>query len=66
MKALWKSYANISLILKITVALVLGVAVGLIFGEQTAVLDPLGDLLLRLLTFLIVPLIFFTLIVGQG
>jgi Na+/H+-dicarboxylate symporter len=64
MKALWKSYANISLILKITVALVLGVAVGLIFGEQTAVLDPLGDLLLRLLTFLIVPLIFFTLIVG--
>lgn len=64
MKALWKSYANISLILKITVALVLGVVVGLIFGEQTAVLDPLGDLLLRLLTFLIVPLIFFTLIVG--
>ncbi|KYG60114.1 dicarboxylate/amino acid:cation symporter [Planococcus maritimus] len=64
MKALWKSYANVSLILKITVALILGVIVGLIFGPDTAVLAPLGDLLLRLLTFLIVPLIFFTLIVG--
>ncbi|WP_271853182.1 dicarboxylate/amino acid:cation symporter [Planococcus maritimus] len=64
MKALWKSYANVSLILKITVALILGVIVGLIFGPDAAVLAPLGDLLLRLLTFLIVPLIFFTLIVG--
>lgn len=64
MKALWKSYLNISLILKITIALILGVIVGLVFGEDTAVLAPFGDLLLRLLTFLIVPLIFFTLIVG--
>ncbi|MEZ0481404.1 dicarboxylate/amino acid:cation symporter [Planococcus sp. SSTMD024] len=64
MKALWKSYANVSLILKITVALILGVIVGLIFGPDAAALAPLGDLLLRLLTFLIVPLIFFTLIVG--
>ncbi|WP_341962814.1 dicarboxylate/amino acid:cation symporter [Planococcus maritimus] len=64
MKALWKSYANVSLILKITIALILGVIVGLIFGPDAAVLAPLGDLLLRLLTFLIVPLIFFTLIVG--
>ncbi|RAZ67034.1 dicarboxylate/amino acid:cation symporter [Planococcus maitriensis] len=64
MKALWKTYANVSLILKITVALILGVIAGLIFGPDTAVLAPLGDLLLRLLTFLIVPLIFFTLIVG--
>lgn len=64
MKALWKSYLNVSLIAKITVALVLGVTAGLIFGEGTAVLAPLGDLLLRLLTFLIVPLIFLTLIVG--
>ncbi len=64
MKAFWKSYMNISLILKITVALILGVIAGFVFGEGTAVLAPLGDLLLRLLTFLIVPLIFFTLIVG--
>ncbi|GAA0437336.1 dicarboxylate/amino acid:cation symporter [Lentibacillus halophilus] len=64
MKALWRGYIQASLISKITVALVLGILVGLIFGEDAAVLAPFGDLLLRLLRFLIVPLILFTLIVG--
>lgn len=64
MKKVLNSYLHASLIVKITIALVLGVLVGFIFGEQAAVLAPLGDLLLRLLTFLIIPLIFFTLIVG--
>lgn len=36
----------------------------LIFREDAAVLAPLGDLLLSLLTFLIIPLILFTLMVG--
>ncbi|AIY06900.1 sodium:dicarboxylate symporter [Planococcus sp. PAMC 21323] len=64
MKALWTNYLNTSLIVKITIALILGVAVGVIFGEQAAVLAPLGDLLLNLLTLLIVPLILFTMMVG--
>ncbi|MGB6407579.1 MAG: cation:dicarboxylase symporter family transporter, partial [Planococcus donghaensis] len=64
MKTIWAKYLNASLILKITIALILGVAVGLIFGEQAAVLAPLGDLLLKLLTFLIIPLILFTMMVG--
>lgn len=64
MKKIMYSYLHASLILKITIALVLGVLVGFMFGEQAALLAPLGDLLLRLLTFLIIPLIFFTLIVG--
>ncbi|MDJ0332252.1 dicarboxylate/amino acid:cation symporter [Planococcus sp. S3-L1] len=64
MKAVWNRYLTTSLILKITIALILGVAVGLIFGEQAAVLAPLGDLLLNLLTFLIIPLILFTMMVG--
>lgn len=64
MKALWRTYLDTSLIVKITIALVLGVTVGLIFGEDAAVLAPLGDLLLSLLTFLIIPLILFTLMVG--
>ncbi|ALX49602.1 dicarboxylate/amino acid:cation symporter [Lentibacillus amyloliquefaciens] len=64
MKALWRGYIEASLIKKISVALVLGVLIGLIFGEDAAVLAPFGDLLLRLLQFLIVPLILFTLIVG--
>ncbi|RAZ81459.1 dicarboxylate/amino acid:cation symporter [Planococcus halotolerans] len=64
MKALWRTYIDTSLIVKITIALILGVAVGLLFGEDAAVLAPLGDLLLNLLTFLIIPLILFTLMVG--
>ncbi|GAB4071910.1 dicarboxylate/amino acid:cation symporter [Barrientosiimonas marina] len=64
MKKLWRGYLDTSLITKITVALVLGILAGLLFGEDATVLSPLGDLLLRLLQFLIVPLILFTLIVG--
>lgn len=64
MKAIWKGYLETSLILKITVALVLGVIAGLIFGKDASVLTPLGDVLLRLLKFVILPLILFTLIVG--
>ncbi|MGJ9459705.1 dicarboxylate/amino acid:cation symporter [Oceanobacillus sp. CF4.6] len=64
MKRIWRSYLQASLILKVTIALILGIIVGFIFGEDAAVLEPLGDLLLRLLKFLIIPLIFFTLIVG--
>ncbi|MGD7043099.1 dicarboxylate/amino acid:cation symporter [Jeotgalibacillus proteolyticus] len=64
MKKIWKGYLKTSLILKITIALALGVAVGFIFGEQASVLTPLGDLLMNLLNFLILPLILFTLIVG--
>ncbi|WP_164667287.1 dicarboxylate/amino acid:cation symporter [Virgibacillus doumboii] len=64
MKAIWRSYIEASLILKITIALILGIIVGLIFGPDASVLAPFGDLLLRLLKFLIVPLVLFTLIVG--
>ncbi len=64
MKRIWQGYIVAPLILKISIALILGVGVGLIFGEDAAVLAPFGDLLLRLLTFLIIPLILFTLIVG--
>ncbi|TDL31941.1 dicarboxylate/amino acid:cation symporter [Jeotgalibacillus sp. S-D1] len=64
MKKAWKGYVSASLILKITIALVLGVTAGLIFGEDMSVLTPLGDLLMNLLTFLILPLILFTLMAG--
>lgn len=64
MKSIWKGYLNASLILKITVALILGAVVGIIFGKDAAVLSPLGDVLLHLLQFLIIPLVLLTLIVG--
>ncbi len=50
--------------LKLAVALVLGVVAGLIFGPDITVIQPLGDIFLRLLTMLVMPLVLFTLIVG--
>ncbi|MGP4059482.1 dicarboxylate/amino acid:cation symporter [Halobacillus sp. H74] len=64
MNKIWKGYLETSLIKKITVALIIGVLIGLIFGEGATVLAPFGDLLMRLLKFIIVPLILLTLIVG--
>ena len=65
MTYLWKRYLQASLILRVTIALVMGVLVGIVGGDWVAVwLAPLGDLLLRLLTFLIVPIVLFTLMVG--
>ncbi|WNL41533.1 dicarboxylate/amino acid:cation symporter [Halomonas sp. PAMB 3264] len=65
MKTLLQGYLRTSLILRVSIALVLGVLTGL-FGGETLIawLSPLGDLLLRLLTFLIVPIVLFTLMVG--
>ncbi|MFC0337168.1 Na+/H+-dicarboxylate symporter [Kushneria avicenniae] len=64
MKTLFRAYLKASLILRITLALVLGVLAGLFGGEYVTWLSPLGDLLLRLLQFLIVPIVLFTLMVG--
>lgn len=64
MISIWNAYKHISLIKKITFAFILGILIGFVFGEEASVLSPLGDLLMRLLTFIILPLIFFTLIVG--
>jgi len=65
MRRLMRMYFDASLILRVTIALVLGVIVGLIGGETVAAwLAPFGALLLRLLQFLIVPIVLFTLMVG--
>lgn len=48
----------------IFIGFVVGIIVGLIVGPPIAVIRPLGDLLLRLLMFIVAPIIFFTLAVG--
>ena len=62
--SLWKRYQSTSLVYRIFLAFVLGSAVGLLLGERASVLSPLGDLFLRLLNMLIVPIIVFTLLTG--
>ena len=62
MGAIWRFYRDQSFMLKMSVGFLLGIVVGLIFGESAGVLSPLGDLLLRLLNLIVIPLVIFTLI----
>lgn len=45
-------------------AFVLGSIVGLTVGEPVTVLKPLGDLFVRLLSMIVVPILIFTLLMG--
>ena len=53
--ALWK---------RVVVALVLGVATGLVMGESVSSIKWIGDLFIRAIKMLVVPLIFFSLVGG--
>lgn len=63
-RSLWRRYLDFPLIWKFAIALVLGAVVGLVVGPSISVIQPLGDLFLRLLQMLIVPIVLFTLVVG--
>lgn len=53
-----------NLLTQILIAFVIAIALGIIFGESVEVLTPLGDLFLRLINFIIAPLVLATLVVG--
>jgi Na+/H+-dicarboxylate symporter len=53
------------LYLQIFMGILLGVVLGLLLGPKAVVLKPLGDIFIRLLKMLIVPLTFFTLVSGM-
>lgn len=53
-----------NLLTQILIAFVIAIILGLIFGESIEVLQPLGDLFLRLIKFIIVPLVLATLVIG--
>ena len=58
---LWK---RTSLGVKIIIAILLGLAIGFISPDAAEFLSPLGDIFLRLLKMLIVPLVFFSITSG--
>ncbi|QFU84908.1 dicarboxylate/amino acid:cation symporter [Natronorubrum aibiense] len=60
----WNRYRSIPIVYRIGVAFVLGSIVGLTVGEPVTVLEPLGDLFVRLLSMIVVPIIIFTLLMG--
>ncbi len=57
MKGIFKNYQASILLLA---AILIGGAAGIIFGPQTAVVKPFGDLFLNLMFMIIVPLVFFS------
>ena len=60
----YSRYRRLSLGLKILIFMVVGVLVGLVAGERAIVLQPVGDLFIRLLMMSVIPLVFFNLLAG--
>ena len=50
----------------ILVAMFLGIAAGSILGEEAALLAPLGQLFLKLIKMLVIPLVFFSILAGAA
>ncbi len=59
-------YFQTNLLLRILIGLALGAAFGLILGPKVAVVSPLGDIFVRLLKMIVVPVVIFTLVVGAA
>lgn len=57
MNSLWKTYRSSLLLLG---AIILGGIAGVIWGPDTSVVQPLGDLFLNLMFTIIIPLVFFS------
>lgn len=52
------------LYIKIVVCIIIGIILGFVMGENASALKPIGEIFLRLLKMLIVPLTFFTIVSG--
>lgn len=59
-------YLNIPLVWRILTALITGSIIGLVVGPQISVIAPLGSLMIKLLKMIILPLIFFAIVMGVG
>lgn len=60
----WSQYRSIPIVYRIGAGFVLGSAVGLIVGAPATALQPLGDLFVRLLSMIVVPIVVLTLLMG--
>ena len=59
-----KRWLRMKLWQQVLVGLLAGVVVGVIFGEKASYIKPMGDIFIRLIQMIIVPLIFFSLVTG--
>ena len=59
-------YFKSNLLVRILFGLILGAIAGLIFGPKIVWVSPLGDIFVRLLKMIVMPVVMFTLIVGAA
>lgn len=59
-------YFKINLLARIIAGLTLGAVVGLIMGPQAEIFSPVGDILVRSLKMIVMPVIISTIVVGAG
>lgn len=57
---------KIKLHTKIFLGLVFGIIAGLFFGEKVLIIEPIGTVFLRLITMIVVPLVFVSLMLGTA
>lgn len=63
-QAIFKFWFSLQLYTQIFIGLILGVAAGAVFGEQAQIIKPLGTAFIRLITMVVVPLVFASLVMG--
>jgi len=59
-------YFRFSLLVRILIGLILGAVCGLVFGPAMAWVSPFGEIFIRLLKMIVMPVIFFCLLFGIG
>ena len=57
---------KIKLPTQIFLGLVFGIIAGILLGEKILVLQPVGDVFLRLITMIVIPLVFVSLMLGTA
>ncbi len=62
----WRKYLEFNILYKILIGLILGFIVGLIVGPGITVIQPIGSLFVRLLKMVVMPVVFFSLVVGAA
>jgi Na+/H+-dicarboxylate symporter len=58
-------FRNIKLWHKVTAGLIAGVIVGMIFGEKVSCLAPIGEIFIKLIKMIIIPLIYLSIVIGM-
>lgn len=65
-RGIFSWYFDTNLLTRILVGLILGAVAGIVFGKAIIWVSPFGDLLVRMLKMIVMPVIIFTLVVGTA